>query len=166
MAKNKKTSWFKRGDEGWDQAKANEEAAKQRRASKGPIRFWLDNDQSAKLTFLDTPDFFIAEHNLKIGGKWFNYFTCRGDIGTCPLCEAGDRPSFNIVGSVINHKPYVDKEGNTHSNQKQLFVARGKAMEHLKKQIARREDLEFAVYELSRGSSNTECSTGKLSLAA
>jgi len=111
---------------------------------------------------LDTPQFFLYEHQLKIGGNWRNWFTCLKDIDTCPICESGEHPSYVVVATVINHRKWTDKEGKVHQNEKQLAVFKGKARERILKQIERRDgDLKFCVYEFSRGSSGTEASTGE-----
>lgn len=157
-----KKSWYQKGNDGKKRAETLDREAKARRDAMGPRRFWLDYDSSAKVTFLDTPSFFLLEHNLKLGNKFYNYFTCIQDMDTCPLCEAGENPSYILVGTIINHKKWVDKKEVTHQHEKQLFVAKGKARERLLKQIERREDdLAFCIFELSRGSSSTECATGE-----
>lgn len=157
-----KKNWYQKGKAGKKRAEELDREAKARRDAQGPRRFWLEYDSSAKATFLDTPSFFLLEHNLKIGNSFYNYFTCVQDMDTCPLCEAGENPSYILVGTVINHKKWTDKKDVVHQHEKQLFVAKGKAREHLLKQIERREDdLSFCIYELSRGSSSTECATGE-----
>jgi|WetSurMetagenome_2_1015567.scaffolds.fasta_scaffold103231_2 hypothetical protein len=161
---NKKAAgaWYSTGKAGWKRAKEEDAAAKARREQRGPRRFWLDYDKSAKIVFLDTPDFFVHEHNLKIGGKYFNYATCLREIDTCPPCDEGDNPSYIVAGTIINLTPWTDKEGKEHKNEKQLFVAKGRARQRLMKQIERRGgELTGCVYEMSRGNSTTECSTGE-----
>uniref|UniRef100_A0A6M3M8K1 Uncharacterized protein n=1 Tax=viral metagenome TaxID=1070528 RepID=A0A6M3M8K1_9ZZZZ len=161
MAKGKKAAWYKTGADGVKESKQADAQAKARRESRGPRRFHLPNDTSAKITFLDTPGFFLWEHNLQLGGKWFNYFTCLKDFDTCPLCESGDNASYILVGTVIDHSSYTADDGTKYVNQKKLFVAKGKARQNLLRQIERRDgDLKGCVYEMARGSSNTECATG------
>ena len=155
--------WFKTGKDGVDQAKREDEEAKQRRASSGgPSRLWLKPDSSAKVVFLDTPKFFFHEHNLKLNNKWGNYFTCLKDFDTCPICESGEHSSYCLVGTVIDTRQWEDKDGNSHKNEKRLFVAKGKARQRLLKQIERRDgDLRLAVLECSRGTGSTESSVGE-----
>lgn len=161
MAKGK--SWFQRGEEGKKRA-AEEDAATQARREQrgGPRRFWLKNDTSAKVTYLDTPDVFLHEHNLKLAGKFYNYFTCLKDIDTCPICEDGDQPSYIVAATIIDHRKYTDKDGKEHVNQKKLIVFKGRARQRIMKKIERRDgDIKYCAYEMSRGSSGTECSTGE-----
>lgn len=158
--------WYYTGEAGRSRAKQESEAAKLRREqamNQGPRRLWLKSDTSVKLTFLDTLVFFMYEHQLKIGGNWRNWFTCRKGKDTCPICEAGDHPAYVAVASIINHREWVDKEGKTRKNEKQLVVFRGtKAQERILKRIEQCDgDLTGCVFEFTRGSSNTEASTGE-----
>ena len=162
MAEKKAVAWYKTGKAGREMAKQEDAAAQARREQRGPMRFYLKSDTSCKITFLDTPEFFIREHNLKIGGKYFNYFTCLREFDTCPCCEEGDHPSTIVVGSIIAHNKWTDKEGKVHQNQKMLFVAKGKARQVLERKIEKRDgDLTGCVFEMSRGTTSTECSTGE-----
>ena len=160
--KAKDKSWYQKGKAGAKRAGEMDAAAQARRDAKGPLRFWLETSSEAKVTFLDNPQFFLSEHNLKLGGKWHNFFTCIQELDTCPLCESGDNPGYVVVGTVINHKTFTDRDGKEHKNQKMLFVGKGKARQKLLKQIERREeDLKFCVYLMSRGPGSTECATGE-----
>lgn len=163
MAKKKTTGWFKTGKDGRKQSKQVDEEQKQRRASAGIQRFWQEADSSGKVTFLDNPDFFLNEHNINIGGKWFNYFTCLKDFDTCPLCESGDKPAYAVVCTVIDHRKYTDSEGKERVNEKKLFVARGKARQILLKRLEEKHEGDMAgcVYEVGRGTTKTEASTGE-----
>lgn len=166
MAKKKaekKSGWFKTGKDGRTRSKQVDEEAKARRAAAGIQRFWQENDSSGKVTFLDNPDFFLNEHNINIGGKWFNYFTCLKDFDTCPLCESGDKPSYAVVCSVIDHRKYTDSEGAERTNERKLLVARGKARQILLKRLEDKHegDMVGCVYEIGRGTTKTEASTGE-----
>jgi len=105
------------------------------------------------LTVTDDTSFLIggvAAHN------------CLQDFDSCPICESGSNASYVLAGTVISHKKFTDKDGNEHNSQKQLFVAKGKARQHLLRQIDRREgDLRGCVYEMSRGTTQTESSVGE-----
>lgn len=159
----KQDNWFQSGKKGWKKAEAEDEQAKVRREQQsGPWRFRQKNNKSAKITFLDTPDFFIHEHDIKLNGRWGNHFTCLKDFDTCPNCENDDVPSYVVVATIIDHSTYITKEDKKITNQKKLFVAKGKARQALQRQIQRRKgDLDGAVYEIARGSGSTECATGE-----
>ena len=126
-----KKAWFQKGEAGRKQAESEDAAAEARRkARSGPQRFYLKNDTSAKSTFLDNPDFFLHEHNLKINGKFYNYFTCLKDIDTCPICDDGDQPSYIVVATIIDHRKFT-KEGKEYVNEKKLIVFKGRARQRI-----------------------------------
>jgi hypothetical protein len=158
-----KKPWYLKGEEGREKSSRVDKEQQERAAQqRGPMRFWLDNDSSAKGTFLDTPNFFFHEHNLKLAGKWFNYETCIKEFDTCPPCENGERSSYVVAGTILVHKPWKDRNDKQHKVRKMLFVAKGRARQRLLKQLDYRDgDLKFCVYELSRGTSNTEANTGE-----
>lgn len=155
------SSWFKKGKEGRAESEKKDAQAKARQEARGPLRFWLKNETEAKITFLDSPDFYCSEHNLQLNGKWNNHFTCLGDFDVCPPCEQGDAPSYILVGTVIDHSVYIDDEGKEFRDQKKLLVTKGQARQNLLRQIDKRGNLKFAHYTLARGKSKQECSTGE-----
>lgn len=157
-----KRSWFQTGAEGVARTKAHMEEQQRRLESSGPRRFYLKYDTSAMVTFLDNMTFFLFEHNMKIGNNYHNYFTCIQDMDNCPLCDADNNPSRIGVATVINHAEWVDNKGNTHKNEKQLFVCKGTALEKMLRQIDKRDgDLAFCVYDMARGKTKNECATGE-----
>ena len=131
------------------------------KAQRGTRRFWLPNTETAKVTFVDTPYFFVHEHNRKEEGKFFNFYTCIKEVDVCPMCEEGDKSSYVLAATIINHKPFEDREGNVHRHQKQLIVFKGKARDRMIRQLEKRDDIRFCVYEFHRGSGKTECGTGE-----
>jgi len=157
------TSWFKVGAEGKKESEKKDTEAKLRAKNRGKgFRFWLKNDTSAKVTYLDSPNFFFSEHNLKIGGKFGNFFTCLADFDVCPIDESGDMASYAIAATIIDHRKYIGGDGTEYRDQKKLFVAKGRARQHLLKQINLRDNnLQFCHYDLSRGSSQTESNVGE-----
>lgn len=159
MAKSK---WYLKGKDGQKRADQEDAAAKKRREEKsGPWRFRLKNDESAKIIFLDNPEFFFYEHSEKIG-RDFVTATCIGSDDNCPACDAGFNPSYVVVCSVLDLRKYEDREGTVHKIQKKLFIGKSKAREKLLKQFQKRNNkLRFAAYEMSRGSSLNECATGE-----
>jgi len=155
-------SWFQKGKDGWERSKDEDAAAKKRREEQGIWRFRLKSDSSAKITFLDSPAFFFYEHTLQVRGRW-TQVTCIKEMDTCPICERdGKPPSYVVAGTIINHAEYKTRKGEKIKNQKQLFVAKGRARQGLMRQIERRDDdLKFCAYEMARGGGDTECSTGE-----
>ena len=151
--------WCKTGDEGFAHAQQLQEEAQ---AQYGPMRFWLKPGNSAKVTFLDTEGFYFNEHNLKINGKWGNFYTCTKDFSECPLCDSGDRSGYVCAYTVIDHSEYTSqKTGRIIKNQKKLLVVRPSVMNKLAR---RRESLEgnltYGVFMFTRDKKE-ECSTGE-----
>lgn len=156
-------SWYSKGKIGVEKSKQVDAEAKARREAKsGSFRFYLKHGTEAKIFFLDNPEFFFSEHNLKIGGSFYNYVTCLADFDTCPPCESGEAPSYSVAGTIIDFSKFEDRKGNKHLVSKKLFVARGKARQHILKQIDRRDgNLTNCLYIASRGDGQTECGTGE-----
>lgn len=159
MAKSK---WYLKGKDGQQRAGQEDAAAKKRREEKsGPWRFRLKNDESAKIIFLDNPEFFFYEHSEKIG-RDFVTATCIGSDDNCPACDAGFNASYVVVCTVLDLRKYEDREGKVHKVQKKLFIGKSKAREKLLKQFQKRDKkMRMAAYEMSRGSSLNECATGE-----
>lgn len=160
-----KKTWFSKGKTGRAQSsKVDVEAkARQEQRKNQPYRFWLEADSSGKITFLDTPEFFLWEHNLKMAGKYGNFFTCLKEFDVCPICEdLGEQSGFIVVATIIDHRKWTDKDGNEHKNQKKLYVARGRARQRIIKQIERRKgSLQYCAYDVARGTSQTESNVGE-----
>jgi hypothetical protein len=156
------SKWYQTGKDGIKQSKqADEEARQRREQSQGPRRFYLGYDEEARVTFLDDPLFFLAEHTITIGKSHHNHFTCRQGLGTCPVCESGDIASYVCVCTVINHRRYV-RDGNVYQHQKQLLVCKGRARQNLLKQFEKKkEKLAWTVWDISRGGQANECNTGE-----
>ncbi len=167
-----KGDWFKTGDEGVEEAKKFDEDAARRRAEAmdenvvaKKRRFWLPPDKSAVITFLDSPQFFLREHQLFIGGSWQNYETCLSDFDNCPLDEAGMKPSYVVAATVIDHTEFVLKRGPNAGtrvkDQKRLIVFKSTArLKILKQKERQNDDLTYCQFEATRYKA-TECSTSE-----
>lgn len=128
-------------------------------------RFFIPTDKLEdvfKITFLDgaldedgnleNPVFY--EHSLKINGKWDNIVSCCEEEPD-PLQEAGQEPYLAQVFTIINHTPYTDRNGKTHKNRKQLFVATRQTMKRLQKMATKRKGLAGCMFEVSRTTDKT-----------
>lgn len=155
-------TWYRTGKEGIEYSRQMDAQAKMRAESRGPLRFWTAKDSSKKLLFLDTPNFFVYEHDIEMAGRFGNFFTCIMDLEDCPLCREGLKPSYCLVATVIDFSSYTsEKTGETFKNQKKLFVAKGITRPNLIRQIKNRDgDLAFWIYTISRGSQAKEPNTG------
>jgi hypothetical protein len=158
-----KKAWYTKGKAGRERSKQEDEAAKQRREQQGIWRFRQKNNESAKIVWLDNPDFFIHEHTIKTGPKNFVNETCIKDYDNCAPCDnLGDQSSYELIGTIIDTRPYEDAKGNVIKTQKKLFVAKGKARQILLRRIEQNDDdLQYCVFEVARGSQHNECATGE-----
>jgi hypothetical protein len=154
-------SWFRKGAEGAEAAKQDEED----RASRiGVYRLWLPAGGSAQFTFLDSEGFFFKEHGYYANGSWNNYETCIQDIGEedCPFCEAGLRYYYECVFSIVDHTEFVSKKTQKRmSNTKKLLVLRSTARKKvLRKKDQLDGDLTYCRFESHRDDAK-ECNTGE-----
>jgi len=158
-------SWYKKGDEGYQALREREEHEAEER-SRRVFRVWLREGEKGKFTFLDNDGFFYKEHNLKLRGKWGNFFTCPGDYTECPLCDSGERASSVAAFTVIDHRPYEVKhgpdKGKIRKNVKKLLVVKRGALHKLmdRRQKLGEKGLLYGVFEFARFSA-TECNTGE-----
>jgi len=150
--------WYQTGGEGEARAgQLREEMQKDR----GPRRFWLNVGKSAKVTFLDGAGFFVFEHNLKLDGRWGNFFTCRKDFSECPVCDAGHKPSYVAVFTVIDHSQYEGKDGKVYKNQKKLLVLKSGVLPKVsRKRDQAGGDLTYSLMMFSRDGQK-EANTGE-----
>ena len=152
-------AWYQTGKQGYDRAQQLQE---EQEAQYGPRRFWIKPGNSAKVTFLDTEGFYFNEHNLKLNGRWGNFYTCLRDFSECPLCDSGDKAGYVCAYTIIDHSEYTSqKTGKVIKNQKKLLIVRPAVMNKLAR---RREALEgnltYGLFLFSRDKKE-ECNTGE-----
>ena len=143
-------NWFKTGDEGEKWAQEEQKRVTERIQS--TRRFWLKPGGEALVTFLDTVGFYVYEHNLKLRGKWNNFFTCLQEFDNCPICTAGFNPYMGCVYTVIDHTKFKTKAGKEVKNQKKLLVVKKTANDILidRKRNDLDGDLTFALMRTKR----------------
>lgn len=159
-------SWYKKGEDGYQEVVSRQQLEEEER-SRRVIRFWLREGERAKVTFLDDEGFFYQEHHLKLRGRWGNFFTCPADFSECPICESGERASSVAAFTIIDHTPYVIRngpnKGKTVQHTKKLLVVKRAALHKLmdrKRKLAKDGGLKLGVFELARFSAQ-ECNTGE-----
>lgn len=159
-------TWMKSGAASVAVAQKEAVEAQMRREESGKLfRFWLNKEETAKVTFVDgdinpeygclTPPRFF-EHSIFNNGEWQNYICPEktspdsGDV--CPLCASGDRPSLVAVFTVIDHRSYTSKKDKdkVYVNTKKVFVAKSQTFEMLNKIAVKRGGLACARFEISR----------------
>lgn len=150
--------WYSTGFSKTDQAQKEQSARK----SNEIRRFYLKAGQSKDLVFIDDIGFEIWEHNLKINGKWGNFFTCIGSQNGCPFCLAKKPRNYVNFFTVLDLSGYVNKKGETQGkNQIQLFPARPDVAVIIRreKEIRPGKTLVGASYSLFR-TSDKDVGTG------
>lgn len=153
--------WYKTGKEGMEESARRDAQMKAKAAQRENQRFKQYKDSTTKIIYLDTPSFFLAEHKITLAGDYDNFFTCLNDFDECPLCLDGDNSRYTVASTIIDTSSYTSAKGNVYKNQKKLLVAIGECRKNTLKEIAKRGgNLEYCVYELSRGSLQGEPNTG------
>lgn len=144
------------------------------RAGGANLRYWMKKNTERKIIFLTEGNRapVIWEHQVRLGGKWTNWFTCLQPTGIeCPLCNYADdndgayRRTKVMYFTIIDTHEFTDKSGKKRKNLKKLFGAKKDTTEVLKRQYLKRieaeEGLKFAMYEVFRTNSDTSASVGE-----
>ena len=120
------STWFYEGD-------VNDEDFIEK---KGTYRFWVKRGGTALVTFLTNKAFTFKEHQVKMGGRWNNYFTCIAPMGErCPICETNNYAYVGKAYFVVDHSEYVNKAGSKVKDQIKLLVFKQKSYGIFKKSI-------------------------------
>lgn len=164
---------FKRGREGREiaQKKEAENKAKAEQRRNMPMELWLTKGSTMRVLCLDTPDFFVGRHSIKIKGK-FEKVVCIDDSGViCPGCASGKNVTVSVVGTVITLDPVKSADGTkTYVYQKRLLCVAGDAQNFLFKLIDKevkknpKFSLRGCVLEISRGTTENAPSFGAFAL--
>ena len=120
-------------------------------------RFWLPPEKSAKIVFLDDNPVILDEHQVKLNGRWNNFFTCLRQLGqNCPLCdELDNRPATTGFYTIIDTSEWTDSRGNKHVNEKKLFAPKFKTLQMLKRLSKKRGSLQGCVFDVYRTSADS-----------
>ena len=125
-------------------------------------RFFLSKDgEEATVRFLTEEPINFYEHTVKSvrGGKeHYDTVICTHDIGECPLCESGDKPSFKGAFLIYDKRPYeyTDKNGKKQksSGQIRLYVQGARVLSQLDR-LSERYGLTNRDYIITRSGSGT-----------
>jgi hypothetical protein len=151
--------WYVRGDATADAVAKEDHRIEEEQAQRGKLfRFWLEKGDEASVTFVDghltekgvLDSFMFREHSLFMNGRWGNNFVCVSEQEPCPICEGGDTPSLVGCLTVIDHRDYVSKKGNTYSNTRKLFVAKRNSWKLLQKEATKHGGLAGCRFDVSR----------------
>lgn len=97
-------------------------------------RFWLKQENSTKIIFLDENPAEIFEHVIRPNGDYAQewYDTCIGLENGCPHCKA-ERPQRQVwIYSVIDTTKFTKKDGTVIQNEKKLLCVPRRIQEMLK----------------------------------
>jgi len=157
-----KMSWFATGKDGMAKAEEYESNLSLIRNTKRSFWFRLKRGETCRITFLDNPEFFFKIHTVKVEDRYLP-ITCISDVETCPLCEAGNTPSYVRAGTIINHNEFRAKNGNVYKNQKQVIVFKSIAKKVIAK-LAKNNNktLQYAVVEVERTDAPKSLQSGDL----
>lgn len=161
VSKGGSMNWYTTGFQQTDMAA--QESQNRQNTSNKLIRFYLKEKESRNIIFVDDVAFEIWEHNLKLNGKWGNFFTCIGKKNGCVLCnELENKPYYSSNFTVLNLDGWKDKKGQIRDkNQVQLLSAKadvGVIIKH-QKELRPSKKLAGVQYNILRTSSD-DYSTG------
>lgn len=150
-----KPNWMLTGEEGFARKQSIDKVTKLQK-EKGVIRFRLNADEKGKIIYLDSAPVYVYEHNIKINGRWGNYFTCVKEIAQqhCPLCDRDDKPVYTAYLSVIDTRQFTRKDGSISKNRKVLYPAKGATIKKIHGLIKKHGDLRGKMFEVTRYTPN------------
>ena len=125
-------------------------------------KFFLSKDgEEATVRFLTEEPINFYEHSVKDvrGGKErYNSVICTQDLGDCPLCDSGNKPSFKGAFLIYDKRPYeyTDKNGKkqTGKGQLRLYVQGARVLSQLDR-LSERYGLTNRDYIITRSGSGT-----------
>lgn len=147
------------------EAEAKAQAAQDPNTYAYTSRFWVPQDGSGKVTFLDgdldedglLDELTYWEHQLKMNGHWRNWFPCIQGDENCPICEAGEKNSLVAIFTIIDHGEWKSKKtGKTYKDQKKLFVCKKDGLKRLRKLAGNHGGLRGVTFDISRIGSKSE----------
>jgi hypothetical protein len=134
------------------------------RQSNNVFRFWMPQDHTTTIIFLDDEPPVYDEHQLQIGGSWKNWFTCKKQFGErCSICEDNKVYPYTAGAyTIIDRSEWTDKKGTVHKDERKLFIAKLDTLKKLKKMSAKRGGLRGCIFEVTRSTSQNSPSTGDM----
>lgn len=125
-------------------------------------RFFLSKDgEEATVRFLTEEPINFYEHTVKSvrnGKEKYDNVICTQDLGGCPLCDGGDKPSFKGAFLIYDKRPYeyTDKQGKKQKakGQLRLYVQGARVLSQLDR-LSERYGLTNRDYIITRSGSGT-----------
>ena len=154
-------NFLKKGKQVHDSFTQEEKEREQKKQAAGSPyynRFWIPEDVTTKITFLDgklDEDGLLMtvsywEHQVKQNGSWQNWFVCISESEPCPLCSDGLKSSLVSLFTVIDHSEFKDKKDEVRSHERKLYVAKGDTFKRLQKKAKNNNGLIGCTFEVSR----------------
>lgn len=150
-------NFIKTGQAAVDEQK---KADAERKTRYAPFRFYLKEGEVTRLTFLDgilLPNGLlnqtsVYEHMIARGPgqKGFDNYSCTKEQEQCPICEEGDFSNLNNFFTVLDHRPYENKDGKTVPYQKRLYACRGDTIKRLQAKATMYGGLVGVTFEVRR----------------
>lgn len=124
------SDWFQTGEQAIDKSFADHQEDMARRSVR---RVWMKPATAIEVVALDEEFFTFWEHQLQIGERWDNFYTClRNKNAPCPLCEAGFESKLTTVFTVIDCNRWEDKQGKVHQYEKKILPVKVNTAKMLK----------------------------------
>jgi hypothetical protein len=130
-SKKSASAGFDRGSAGFAKAKQKRERQEEdyQRKKDTPFGYWLKPGTEAEVIILDKgAPFFVSMHKVKgSNGKYVDE-VCIADTGQhCPLCvSTGKEGSYTMVLSVLDRRPYTQRDGKVIKVSKKLAFVKGR----------------------------------------
>ena len=154
--KQETTSWFRRGDDVFAKKRELDKIAKVKK-EKSVSRFFLKAGEESIIVFVDSVPVGIFEHNLRIDGRWGNFYTCSKDVGVCPICQyfRDNKPTWTVYFTVIDTRSFVrQSDGQEVKNRKVLFPVKGSAIALVEKLLKKYKNLSGLAFKVTRLTDN------------
>lgn len=158
-------SWMMKDEASAKAAEQEKAAAEQRKKEQGKaFKWWLNKGEEGKLVFVDgnlnkngilTPPRFFQHSYIFLLGQRLDVvcpkLTAPHLKDTCPLCEVKDRASLVSLFTVVDQRPYTNKEtGKVIPFTRKLFAAKQTTFEQLNKIAVLQGGLAGAEFMVSR----------------
>jgi len=162
VAHNAIHSYFKKGAAAAAEIqKYEQEIAQKMEDNQRMQRFWLDDGQEARVTFVDgnlMQDGFLdictyREHHLKgADGKWGNFFVCVAEQEPCPICLDGNESSLSGALTIVDHREIPSKKypGKVYRWQRKLYVAKKDTIKKLQTYAEKFGGLAGCTFDIKR----------------
>lgn len=147
--------WYDQGSEGFQKS----ERIAASRKKKGPLRFWMKQDEEKQIVLLDdTPGFFIYEYEIwDSHARSMSYETAMVDHGHDPLSQLVGKEGSNVKEpyyamylTCIDLTPYTTKEGREIPFSKKLLPVKSVQQKRFKKYLEQYGTFRGMILNMSR----------------